>query len=350
MFADYIYAVILIFFAEMGDKTQFLAMAFATKYPVRKILIGVAIGAFFNHGLAILLGHAILELIPTQVVGLIAGLMFLFFAVNSLKIEDEEVEDNNEKYGPIVTVSLAFFLGELGDKTQLSALGLSVDSTYLWMVLMGTVTGMVLTSLLGIFIGLKLGKKIPEEKLKMAAYVMFVIFGFQKIYQSIEMDIIPVMLFATALIGLSVILLKRFHQQSILAGESAFVRQAEVLKQIKSKIELKVENMCKGTDQCGNCDGRDCLVGYMRYLLKESDGPISNEESKSIGRLRNKIFDKSEARMILGFLVEYYELYPAEFNSNLSLKRLRQTAEFIIYEHIEDMSDLDGYKKYLNNN
>ncbi|MCH4887570.1 TMEM165/GDT1 family protein [Acidaminobacter sp. JC074] len=347
MFNDYISAVILILFAEMGDKTQFLAMAFATKYPVRKIILGVAIGAFFNHGLAILLGRAILELIPTNVVGLIAGLMFLFFAMNSLKIEDEEVEEGKEKYGPVLTVSLAFFLGELGDKTQLSALGLSVDSTYLWMVLMGTVTGMILTSLLGIFIGIKLGKNIPEEKLKIAAYIMFVLFGFQKIYQSLALNMVYTLIFALALILVSGVMLRRFHKESILHGESAFARQAEVLKQVKTRIELKVENMCKGPDQCGTCDGKECLVGYMKYLLKNSDKPISEEESKSIARLKNKVFDKAEARMILDFLMEYFEMYPKEFEENYVLVQLRQTVEFILYDHVIEEKTLDAYKKYL---
>ena len=86
MFTDYIGAVILIFFAEMGDKTQFLAMAFATKYSIKKIVLGIAIGSFLNHGLAILFGRALLQLIPANIFGLVAGLMFIFFAFNSLKI------------------------------------------------------------------------------------------------------------------------------------------------------------------------------------------------------------------------------------------------------------------------
>lgn len=347
MFSDYIGAVILIFFAEMGDKTQFLSMAFATKYPVKKILIGVFIGSFLNHGLAILLGRALLEFVPLEIIGVVAGLMFIFFAFKSLDIEEEEIEEGVIKYGPIVTVALAFFLGELGDKTQLAALGLAVDSTYMFMVLLGTVTGMVLTSSLGIFVGLKLGKKIPEDKLKISAYIIFLLFGVQKLYQSFlhQYSSVWTGLIIGALIVISLYVIKKFRKKYNSLEETSFMRQAEVLKQTKTKIEFKIETMCKGTDHCGVCDGKECLVGYMRYLLSHASHPITQEESKKIATLKNKIFDKAEAEMIVQLLIEYYDHYPKEFSDNEQLQMLRKTAEFIAYQKIIDDKDYKTYKK-----
>lgn len=349
MFSDYLGAVILILFAEMGDKTQFLAMAFATKYPIKKILLGIAIGSFLNHGLAILLGRALLQMIPANIIGLVAGLMFVFFAFNSLQIEDEEIEDEKAKYGAIVTVAIAFFIGELGDKTQLTALGLSLDAVYMFPVLLGTVTGMVLTSMLGIYIGLKLGKQIPEDKLKVAAYSIFMFFGIQKIYASFlfQYDRIWTALIVIVLFGVSVAAILIFIKKYKSVEETSFAKQAEILKQINSKIEFKVNDICKGTEHCGVCDGKACLVGYMRYLLTHTDHPISLEESDKIGALKNKIFNQSEARMIIDFLMEYYDHYPDEFKQNNRLKMLRRTAEMIAFNQFIEVEEYSKYKEKL---
>lgn len=146
------------------------------------------------------------------------------------------------------------------------------------------------------------------------------------------------------LAGLSIFIINRFSLQYKQVETTAFMRQAEVLKQTKSKIEFKIETLCKGTDHCGVCDGKSCLVGYMRFLLSHADHPITEEESTKIATLKNKIFDKSEARMILNFLIDYYDHYRNEFEDNQQLKSLRRTAEFIAFDTIIDEADYDSYK------
>lgn len=332
MVMDYIGAVLLIVFAEMGDKTQFLAMAFATKYPVKKILLGIAIGAFLNHGLAMVLGRALMQLMPGELISFIAGLMFVFFAFQSLAVDDEDVEEQAVKFGPVLTVALAFFLGELGDKTQLAALGLSVDSTYMLAALMGTVTGMLITSSLGIFIGLKLGKNIPEDKLKISAFGIFMLFGLQKLYNA-YFNRFALIYLAVALVVIafiSVYFVLRFHKRYQLLAESAFRRQAENLKQTREKIEFQVVSLCKGAENCGVCDGSQCLVGYMKQLLRSAEQPITELESVEIGDLKNKDFSHEEAKEILHILMDYYKLYPDEFEANTALKGVRHAAEQIL--------------------
>lgn len=352
MIFDYLNAVVLILFAEMGDKTQFLAMAFATKYPVRKILLGIGIGSFLNHGLAILFGKALLGLIPVKMISVIAGLMFLFFAFSSLKVDDDTEETGKDKHGPILTVALAFFIGELGDKTQLSALGLSVNASYPMLTLAGTVTGMILTSLIGIYIGLKLGKKIPEDKLKIAACIAFIAFGYQKLYQAYLVDVHMVFALAIALLLLisAIFFIRRYQLQYKLAGETKFASQAEMLKQVKSKIEFNVNMLCHGTDVCGDCDGKACLVGYMKHVLSNADTPITEESAKRIAGLKNKIYDVNEGREILKILIDYYDHYPEEFNNNDQLTILRRTAEFIVFDKILFTDDLNKYKKFVESN
>ena len=130
MFQEILKAFTLIFIAEMGDKTQILAMAFATRYPVKKVLLGIGIGAFLNHGLAVLLGSLLSNFIPINTLQLVAGIAFVGFAIWSLKIEEDDEEETPKfQLGPVVTIALAFFIGELGDKTQLTAITLASDST-----------------------------------------------------------------------------------------------------------------------------------------------------------------------------------------------------------------------------
>ena len=111
MLQEMIRAFLLIFIAEMGDKTQILAMAFATRFPVRKVLLGIGVGAFLNHGLAVALGNYLSRLVPISTVQMIAGAAFIGFALWTLKPEKEE-EDGKEQriqFGPTVTVAIAFF-------------------------------------------------------------------------------------------------------------------------------------------------------------------------------------------------------------------------------------------------
>lgn len=178
--------------AEMGDKAQILALTFATQFQVQKVLIGVFVGVLLNHTIAVILGVYLSKLISLNIIQVIAGFTFIIFSLWTIKIDNDHEEDNNRKYGPVLTVALAFFIGELGDKTQLTAVTLSVDAIFPIFVLMGTVIGMVLTSGVGIFIGSKLGKKIPEFTIKMIAAVIFMIFGLEKLLFSIDKAFVTV--------------------------------------------------------------------------------------------------------------------------------------------------------------
>lgn len=139
----------------MGDKTQILAMAFATQYPVKKVLLGIFFGVLLNHGSAVALGSLLATLVPLDLIQMVAGFAFIAFALWTLKSESDEKDENQSEkhYGPILTVATAFFIGELGDKTQLTAITLSVDAAFPLFILAGTVTGMIVTGSMGIYIG-----------------------------------------------------------------------------------------------------------------------------------------------------------------------------------------------------
>jgi putative Ca2+/H+ antiporter (TMEM165/GDT1 family) len=327
---DYLQALALIFIAEMGDKTQIMAMAFATQYKIKQILIGVAIGAFFNHGLAILLGSMLTQFVPLEALQLVAGVLFITFGLLSLSIaEKEEDELSGKRFGAIATVALAFFLGELGDKTQLTALTLSTQAAYPFMTLMGTVTGMVLVSSLGIFVGAKLGDKIPEPIIKMSAFVIFMFFGLSKIFSSsyvLSMGTTFVVLLSGIILVLTVFRALIFRRQLLEIKVSALRQYAEDLKNYREALKASVEHLCKG---CGVCKDSRCLVGYMKALLADR---VTAErfDSSIIDTLEDNAFDVSKAQQVKYLLEDYYNHYPEERSKNPELMSIEAVLNRII--------------------
>ena len=328
--SDYLQAFALIFIAEMGDKTQIMAMAFATQYKVKQILIGVAIGAFLNHGLAILLGSMLTKFIPIEALQLVAGVLFVAFGLLSLSItEDDADEVSNKKMGAVITVALAFFLGELGDKTQLTALTLSTQASMPFLTLMGTVTGMVVVSSFGIFIGAKLGDKIPEHFIRMGAFAIFMAFGLGKIFTSTyvrSMGMTFMILLLGILIALTIFRALIFRRQLREIKISALKQNAEELKNYRQLIKTGVDHMCRN---CGVCKNNLYLIGYMKHLLSDTVLPEQIDMS-IIDSLENENFDVDKAKQIKVMLAEYYEVHPQEKNSNIELMSIEKIIDRII--------------------
>jgi len=152
----YLFSAGAVVLAEMGDKTQLLAMAFATKYKASKVMIGVLIATVFNHALAVAVGNYITRFESAQVwIQGIAALSFIFFGLWTIRGDKLEGEENRKtKYGAIVTVAVAFFFAEMGDKTQLASIPLAAKFSVrpVW-VLLGTVTGLMIAVAIGHFVG-----------------------------------------------------------------------------------------------------------------------------------------------------------------------------------------------------
>lgn len=174
---------------EMGDKTQLLAMTFATRIKFWKVMAGVLIATLLNHGLAVTVG-ALLASVPGWQgwVKLIAALLFIVFGLWALKSDKADDGDGAGKksMGDIATVAVAFFLAEMGDKTQLATITLSAQySDTPLLVLAGTTTGMMIADGVGIVAGVLLNRKLPAEALRVFASVVFVLFGVVGLWQSL---------------------------------------------------------------------------------------------------------------------------------------------------------------------
>ncbi|GHS86632.1 UPF0016 family membrane protein [Synergistales bacterium] len=166
--------------AEMGDKTQLLAMAFATKYKASKVMWGVFIATILNHALAVAVGNFITRFDSIQVwIQGLAALSFIFFGLWTIKGDKLEGEENRTtKFGPVATVAVAFFIAEMGDKTQLATIAIATRfPEHPVGVLMGTTIGMMIADGIGIIVGIVLRKRIPERTVKSVSALIFILFG-----------------------------------------------------------------------------------------------------------------------------------------------------------------------------
>lgn len=187
MLPAFLFSVGAVVLAEMGDKTQLLAMAFATKYKASKVMIGVFIATVLNHALAVAVGNFITRFQSIQIwIQVIAAVSFIFFGLWTIRGDKLDGEDKKpSRFGPILTVAIAFFIAEMGDKTQLATIAIATkfpDSPV--GILMGTTTGMLIADGIGIIIGVVLCKKIPERTVKLVSAGAFILFGFIGSYQA----------------------------------------------------------------------------------------------------------------------------------------------------------------------
>jgi Predicted membrane protein len=182
--AAFLASFIFVVLAEMGDKTQLLAMAFAAKYKAYQVLLAVFIATILNHALAVVAGRALTRIIPLDIISFIAALSFVIFGLWTIRGDKLSGEENKaSRFGPVLTVAIAFFLAEMGDKTQLATISLAIEYKSMWNVLMGTTLGMVVADAIGIILGIVMRKHIPQKTIKWVSAGIFVFFGLAGIYR-----------------------------------------------------------------------------------------------------------------------------------------------------------------------
>lgn len=181
----YLASVIFVVLAEMGDKTQLLAMAFASRFKWQTVMWGVFVATLANHLFAVVLGSWLCTVVPLHYIQIAASLSFIGFGLWTLRGDRLEGEDRRFNFSPFWTVAAAFFLAEMGDKTQLATVALATKYPSILSVWLGTTTGMLIADAIGIIVGIVLGKKIPERFIKWFAAVIFILFGIIGLYQSV---------------------------------------------------------------------------------------------------------------------------------------------------------------------
>ncbi|MEU5867319.1 MULTISPECIES: TMEM165/GDT1 family protein [unclassified Nonomuraea] len=170
----------VIFVAELGDKSQLMAMTFATRFKPWPVLAGITIATTVVHLLSVGVGELVGKALPTTAISIVAGIAFLGFALWTLRgdelTKEEEDKARRTTRNVLVAVTVAFFLSELGDKTMLATITLATQHGWFgtWI---GSTVGMVAADALAILVGRLLGKHLPEKVIRYGAAAAFAVFG-----------------------------------------------------------------------------------------------------------------------------------------------------------------------------
>ncbi|APZ97986.1 hypothetical protein BWQ93_05445 [Sphingopyxis sp. QXT-31] len=165
--------------AEIGDKTQLLAILLATRFnkPL-PIMVGILVATLANHALAALLGASAAAFLDSPVFRYAIGASFIAMAAWTLipdKLEDDETP--KPRFGAFLTTLIAFFLVEMGDKTQVATIALGAQYQSVALVTAGTTIGMMIANVPAIFLGHELLKRVNLDTVRRIAAGLFLVIG-----------------------------------------------------------------------------------------------------------------------------------------------------------------------------
>jgi putative Ca2+/H+ antiporter (TMEM165/GDT1 family) len=166
----------LVFVAELGDKTQLVALSLAARYRPFPVLVGLAIAQAMAQGMAVIVGGLLGAALPTTAISVGAGLLFLGFAVWTLRGDDDDGEVEVAGRSVVLAVATAIFIAELGDKTMLASatLAAQADPVLVWV---GGTAGVVAAGGVAIVVGRLLGARLPADTIRLVAAGLFALFG-----------------------------------------------------------------------------------------------------------------------------------------------------------------------------
>ncbi len=175
--------------AEIGDKTQLLALLLAARY--RKplpIILGILVATLANHLLAAAVGHHVAQLFSEATLLWILAASFLLVAAWTLV--PDTLDDDGQiavKYGPFIATLVAFFIAEMGDKTQVATVMLAAQFEYFWMVVCGTTLGMLLANVPVVLVGNFAAERLPLKLIRCFAAASFLVFALYCVWQALRM-------------------------------------------------------------------------------------------------------------------------------------------------------------------
>lgn len=176
----------VVFVAELGDKSQLLALTFASRYSTTTVIGGLALAAVALMALSVTTGSVLATALPERAITIAAGVVFIGFGLWNLRAEDAEVHDGAAtRRGPgVLTVAGSFAIAELGDKTMLATVALAATNGVVgtWA---GATLGMVGASSVAVVVGSQLGRRLPERPVQLAATALFLVFGVVLLWQGL---------------------------------------------------------------------------------------------------------------------------------------------------------------------
>ncbi len=179
MFDAFLVSTGVVALAEIGDKTQLLALVLAARYrkPV-PIILGILVATLANHAVAGVVGAWIAAALGEQLLRWVLGVSFIAMAAWML-IPDklDEDQDKPARYGVFLTTLVAFFVVEMGDKTQIATVALAAHYTSLIAVVVGTTLGMMIANVPAVLLGEVAAKKLPMRVVHAVVALIFVVLG-----------------------------------------------------------------------------------------------------------------------------------------------------------------------------
>ena len=163
--------------AEIGDKTQLLALLLAARF--RKpwpIIAGILVATLLNHAMAAWIGQLAASWLTPQALRWIVAASFIGIALWTLK-PDKLDDESLPARGAFIATTIAFFIAEIGDKTQVATVLLAAKYTSLWQVVAGTTAGMLLANVPVVALGSRFAAKLPLKAARIAAACVFLLLG-----------------------------------------------------------------------------------------------------------------------------------------------------------------------------
>jgi len=179
---EFLLSTAIVALAEMGDKTQLLALLLAARFrkPV-PILVAILLATLINHGLSAVLGQWVTTVIGPEVLLWIVSIGFIAMAVWMLILDelgDENASINKwQKFGVFGATFILFFLAEIGDKTQIATVALAARFDSVFWVMLGTTLGMMLANAPAVFLGDKLANRLPISLIHKIGATIFLVIG-----------------------------------------------------------------------------------------------------------------------------------------------------------------------------
>lgn len=171
-------STLLVAVAEIGDKTQLLSFVLAAR--LRRpwaIIAGILVATIANHALAGSVGAWLAHLAGPDVMLWTTGLLFIGFGLWALHPDALDGDPKTHRAGAFVTALIAFFIAEMGDKTQLATVALAARFDSLAAVVLGTTLGMMIANVPAVIVGGKLAARLPMQAIRYSAAALFVLTG-----------------------------------------------------------------------------------------------------------------------------------------------------------------------------
>ena len=182
-------SVAIVALAEIGDKTMLLALVLAAKFRTPwQILAGILAATIVNHGISAFAGRQVAGLVDAQWFQIAVAIGFIVMAGWILvpdKLDDEE--SFTQRGGPFLTTLVAFFLVEIGDKTQIATIALGAQYHSVIAVALGTTVGMMIANTPAVFLGEAIVQRISLKATRFAAAALFLILGILQLARSLAL-------------------------------------------------------------------------------------------------------------------------------------------------------------------